>query len=144
MKIILRYRIFHWCFRGLNVVRSLFLGTIDIDRLKEGTEGDKWVYDQLMPWIQRGITFLDQKALYHMIHRYLAILPTLNILNITRIFLLQINMKPNDAPMNGRDPTTEKEYLEVSYDFKTKAKVKYAYKTLPGFEEIVIKSLLDR
>jgi pyrimidine-specific ribonucleoside hydrolase len=46
--------------------------------------------------------------------------------------------------MRGRDPRPVKPYLEVSYDYPSKRKVKFAYKTLPGFEEIVIKSLLGR
>ncbi len=131
-------------FSGFECSYSLLLGTIDIDRLKDGTEGDVWVYNQLMPWINRaeqlfgvdGFIPYDVTPLGYLTHpqyfKYYDDIP------------VQINIKPNDCKRPGKDEREEKEYLEVSYDFKTDRKVKYAYKTLPGFEEIVIKRLLGK
>jgi pyrimidine-specific ribonucleoside hydrolase len=130
-------------FSGFECSSSLFLGPIDIDRLNEGTEGDRWVYNQLMPWIARGNNLFgsegfipyDTTVLGYLTHpqqfRYYDDIP------------VEINVKANDSG-NERDTRATKEYLEVSYDFKSARKVKYAYKTLPGFEEIVIKSLLGK
>lgn len=131
-------------FSGFECSSSILLGPVDIDRLNEGTEGDKWVYDQLMPWIQRGSELFGSEGFipydctplgYFTYPEYFAYYDDIPA---------QINVLPNDAPMNGRDPRVEKPYLEVSYDFPSTRKVKYAYRTLPGFEEIIIKSLLNK
>ncbi len=131
-------------FSGFECSCSLFLGPIDIDRLQEGTEGDRWVYDQLMPWIKRG----------HQLFKSEGFIPydttVLGYLTHPEQFLYyedipaEIHEKANDTLANGKDKRPTKSYLEVSYDFKTNRKVKYAYKTLPGFEEIVIKNLLGK
>ena len=131
-------------FSGFECSCSLLLGTIDIDRLKDGDEGDVWVYNQLMPWIERaqnlfgvdGFIPYDTTPLGYFTHpeyfKYYEDIPVM------------INVRKNDTLSTGKDSRTEKEYLEVSYEFKSERKVKYAYKTLPGFEEIVIKSVLRK
>ena len=131
-------------FSGFECSYDVFLGTIDIDRLKDGSEADRWMYSQLIPWIARGKELFgvdgfipyDVTPLGYFTHpeyfKYYEDIP------------VQINIRKNDTKLNGRDPREEKEFLEVSYEFKTERKVKYAYRTLPGFEEIVIKSLLGR
>jgi pyrimidine-specific ribonucleoside hydrolase len=143
MKVILETNI-PLLFSGFECSCSLFLGPVDIDRLNEGTEGDKWVYDQLMPWIARGFQLFGSEGFIPYDTTVLGYLTHPEYFKYYDDIPVQINVKPNDSPMNGRDPRPDKEYLEVSYDFKSERKVKYAYKTLPGFEEIVIKSLLDR
>lgn len=131
-------------FSGFQCSSSVFLGPIDIDRLNEGTEGDKWVYDQLMPWIARGNRLFGSEGFIPYDTTVLGYLTHPEQFTYYEDIPVEINEKPNDATMNGRDPRAVKEYLEVSYNFKSNRKVKYAYKTLPGFEEIVIKSLLGR
>lgn len=129
-------------FSGFEASSSIFLGTIDFDRLNNnGHEGDQWVYNQLLPWSKRGKELFgvegfipyDCTPLGYFTHpqyfKYYEDIPT------------QINIKPNYCT---RDPRKEKEYLEVSYDFTSKRKVKFVYKTLPGFEEEIIKSLLRK
>ena len=131
-------------FSGFECSSSVLLGTIDIDRLNEGSEGDKWVYDQLVPWIQRGYSLFGTEGFIPYDTTVLGYLTHPEQFKYYENIPVQITEKPNDAPMNGRDPRPVKPYLEVSYDFKSERKVKYAYKTLPGFEEIVIKSLLGK
>lgn len=131
-------------FSGFECSYDIFLGTIDIDRLKEGTEGDKWVYDQLMPWIERGYRTFGSEGFIPYDTTVLGYFTHPEYFKYYENIPCQINIQPNDAPMNGRDPRTEKPYIEVSYDYNTTRTVKYAYKTLPGFEEIVIKSLLGK
>lgn len=143
MKIILATNI-PLVFSGFQCSYSLLLGTIDIDRLKDGHEGDKWVYDQLIPWIDRASTLFgvdgfipyDCTPLGYFTHpeyfKYWEDIPVL------------ITEKPNDTRVYGKDLRERKEYLEVSYDFATDRKVKYAYQTLPGFEELIIKSILRK
>ncbi|MEO7530062.1 MAG: nucleoside hydrolase, partial [Sediminibacterium sp.] len=131
-------------FSGFECSAYLLLGTIDIDRLNNDHEGDKWVYDQLVPWIARaknlfgvgGFIPYDTTPLGYLTHpQYFSYYEDIPV---------QINIKKNDTLSAGRDLRAEKEYLEVSYEFTSKRKVKYAYKTLPGFEEIVIESILRR
>jgi pyrimidine-specific ribonucleoside hydrolase len=131
-------------FSGFECSKDVFLGPIDIDRLDNDFEGDKWVYDQLMPWIKRGTELFgsngfipyDVTPLGYFTHpEYFAYYEHIPV---------QVNVKPNDSLITGRDPRIERPYVEVSYDFKSKRTVKYAYRTLSGFEEIVIKSLLGK
>ncbi len=131
-------------FSGFECSKDVFLGPIDIDRLNNDNEGDKWVYDQLMPWIKRGFELFgsegfipyDTTPLGYFTHpEYFAYYENIPV---------QVNVKPNDATMGGRDNRAEKPYVEVSYDFKSERKVKFAYRTLSGFEEIVIKALLGK
>jgi len=131
-------------FSGFECSYDLFLGPIDIDRLDNNFEGDKWVYDQLLPWIARGYEKFGSEGFIPYDVTPLGYFTHPEYFSYYEEIPVQINTKPNDAPMNGRDPRPEKPYLEVSYDFSSSRKVKYAYQTLPGFEEIVIKSLLGR
>ncbi len=131
-------------FSGFECSSSVFLGPVDIDRLAEGTEGDKWVYDQLMPWIERGHKLFNSEGFIPYDTTVLGYLTHPEYFKYYDDIPVQINVRPNDSLINGRDLRPEKEYLEVSYEFTTNRKVKYAYKTLPGFEEIVIKSLLGK
>lgn len=143
MKIIMNTNI-PLVFSGFQCSCSLLLGTIDIDRLKDGHEGDKWVYDQLAPWIDRarnlfgvdGFIPYDCTPLGYFTHpeyfRYWEDIPAM------------ITEKANDTIAYGKDMKEMKQYLEVSYDFTSAKKVKYAYQTLPGFEEIIIKSILRK
>ncbi len=131
-------------FSGFECSYSLLLGPIDIDRLQDGTEGDQWVYDQLMPWINRGHQLFGTEGFIPYDVTPLGYLTHPEQFKYHDAIPAQIHVLPNDAPMNGLDPRPEKPYLEVSYDFPSTRKVKCAYKTLPGFEEIVIKSLLGK
>jgi pyrimidine-specific ribonucleoside hydrolase len=131
-------------FSGFECSSSILLGIIDIDRLNNESEADRWVYDQLVPWIQRGHALFGSEGFIPYDTTVLGYLTHPEQFKYYDDIPVQINEKPNDAPMNGRDPRTVKPYLEVSYDYKSDRKVKFAYKTLPGFEEIVIKSLLGR
>lgn len=132
-------------FSGFECSCSLLLGTVDVDRLNaNGHEGDQWVYDQLVPWIARaksafgvdGFIPYDCTPLGYFTHpeyfKYYEDIP------------VEINIRKNDSDFFGRDTRKEKEFLEVSYDFKSKRTVKYAYQTLPGFEEKIIESLLRK
>jgi inosine-uridine nucleoside N-ribohydrolase len=132
-------------FSGFECSCSLLLGTVDIDRLNNnGHEGDQWVYDQLVPWIARaknafgvdGFIPYDCTPLGYFTHpeyfKYYENIP------------VEINIKKNDSDFFGNDLRKEKEYLEVSYDFEPKRTVRYAYQTLPGFEEKIIESILRR
>lgn len=129
---------------GFECSSYLLLGTIDIDRLNEGTAIDKWVYQQLVAWIGRAKTLFGTEGFIPYDATPLGYLTHPERFKYYDQIPVEINEKANDATMNGRDLRATKPYLEVSYNFKSERKLKYAYKTLPGFEEIVIQSLLGR
>lgn len=114
-----------------------FLGRTDLDFLAHGPEGDRWLSQTLRPWQLRnrdlfgvdGFVPWDTTPLGYLTHpgyfKYYENIP------------VRINTRRSDTGGNGLKP-----YLEVSYDYKdTPWRATYAYKTLPGFEEIVIESL---
>jgi pyrimidine-specific ribonucleoside hydrolase len=118
----------------------LFLGKTDYDFLNNNFEGDKWVYDFLRPWSKRheqlfgndGFIPFDVTPLGYLTHpQYFKYYENIPVRIIT---------KPNDATIPANRPK-EKAFLEVSPTFDSKWKCFYAYKTLPGFEEIVLKAL---
>jgi pyrimidine-specific ribonucleoside hydrolase len=132
---------------GVKVVLSgfecsvyLFLGKTDYDFLNNNFEGDKWVYDFLRPWSKRheqlfgndGFIPFDVTPLGYLTHpQYFKYYENIPVRIIT---------KHNDATIPANRPK-QKAFLEVSPTFDSKWKCLYAYKTLPGFEEIVLKSL---
>ncbi|MDB5240754.1 MAG: nucleoside hydrolase [Spirosoma sp.] len=135
---------------GIRVVLSGFecssytmLGKTDIDFLeKSANEGDRWLYAQLRPWQVRaqslfgvdGFIPYDTTPLGYITHpQYFKYYPDIPV---------RINIKPNDSTIGASASLRTKPYLEVSQDYKdTKWRAIYAYKTLPGFEEIIIESL---
>lgn len=129
---------------GVRVVLSgyecsvyLHLGRTDIDFLANGTEADQWMYRQLRRWQQYNETLFgvdgfvpwDTTPLGYFTHphyfKYYLDIP------------VKINVRPNDTDAPGTKP-----YLDVSYDYQdTPWRATYAYKTLPGYEELVIEAL---
>lgn len=125
---------------GFECSAYLLLGKADTDFLKNGNEADQWLHAMLVPWQQRakqlfgveGFIPYDVTPLGHITHPEYFL--------YYRDIPVRIDTRANDATIGRRRPPT-KPFLEVSYDYKSKWKVDYAYKTLPGFEEIVIESL---
>lgn len=113
------------------------LGKTDIDFLNNGNESDKWVYDQLRPWQQFNQKLFGVDGFVPWDTTPLGYLTHPNYFKYHKDIPVRINVRPNDAGTTGNKP-----YLEVSYDYTdTKWRATYAYKTLPGFEEIVIEDL---
>ena len=135
---------------GIKVVLSgfecsayLLLGKTDIEFLERSpSEGDQWLYAQLRPWQERAKTLFGVEGFIPYDTTPLGYLTHPEYFKYYRDIPVRINMKPNDATIGASATRREKPYLEVSYDYKdTKWRATYAYKTLPGFEEIVIESL---
>jgi pyrimidine-specific ribonucleoside hydrolase len=128
---------------GFEASVYLFLGKTDYDFLNNSFEGDKWVFDLLRPWSLRhkqlfgndGFIPFDVTPLGYLTHpqyfKYYENIP------------VDIVHMENDATIPANRPK-EKAFLIASKDSKSKWKCLYAYKTLPGFEEIVIESLKNR
>ena len=114
-----------------------FLGKTDIDFLNNINESDKWVYDQLRPWQQFNQKLFGVDGFVPWDTTPLGYLTHPNYFKYYHDIPVKINVCQNDA-----GTTNNKLYLEASYDYKnTNWRATYAYKTLPGFEEIVIDDL---
>ena len=135
---------------GIRVVLSGFecsaytlLGKTDIDFLeKSANEGDRWLYAQLRPWQVRAQSLFGVDGFIPYDTTPLGYVTHPQYFKYYRDIPVRINIKPNDATIGASASVRNKPYLEVSQDYKdTKWRAIYAYKTLPGFEEIVIESL---
>jgi len=135
---------------GVKVVLSGFecsaytmLGKTDIDFLERSpNEGDKWLYAQLRPWQVRAQTLFGVEGFIPYDTTPLGYLTHPQYFKYYRDIPVRINIRPNDATIGSSTTIRNKGYLEVSNEYKgTKWRAIYAYKTLPGFEEIVIESL---
>lgn len=135
---------------GIRVVLSGFacsaytlIGKTDIDFLEKSTfEGDKWLYAQLRPWQGRAQSLFGVEGFIPYDTTPLGYLTHPDYFKYYRDIPVKINIRPNDATIGSSTTRREKPFLEVSYDYKdTKWRATYAYKTLPGFEEIVLESL---
>lgn len=124
-------------FSGFECSAYLLIGKPDVQFLKTGNEGDRWLYSMLEPWQQRakqlfgveGFIPYDVTPLGHFTHP--------EYFQYYRNIPVRIETRKNDATIGRVIPPT-KAFMEVSYKFKSKWKVDYSYKTLPGFEELVI------
>lgn len=116
---------------------SMLLGKTDIEFLNNRNEADKWVYDQFRPWQKFNQTLFGVDGFVPWDTTPLGYFTHPNYFKYYRDIPVKINVRQNDAGTTGTKP-----YLEVSYDYKdTRWRATYAYKTLPGFEEIVIEDL---
>ena len=95
------------------------------------------MYDQLRPWQQFNQKLFGVDGFVPWDTTPLGYLTHPDYFNYHKDIPVKINVRPNDTGATGNKP-----YLEVSRDYKdTKWRATYAYKTLPGFEEIVIEDL---
>lgn len=127
-------------FAGYEPSSYTHIGNIDLASLDMANEADKWLFDVVQPWME-----LNEKLFG--VHGFIPFdCSTLGIVTHPEYFTYYENIpikvvrKENDA-IEIQPHLKEKLYLEVSYEFKTSKKVKYARKALHGFEEIILQSL---
>ncbi|MBO0931110.1 nucleoside hydrolase [Fibrella aquatilis] len=114
-----------------------FLGRTDLDFLARGSEGDQWLSKTLRPWQLLNKAAFGVDGFVPWDTTPLGYLTHPNYFKYYENIPVRINTRRADTGGNGQKP-----YLEVSYDYKdTPWRATYAYKTLPGFEEIVLESL---
>ncbi|MCY7357103.1 MAG: nucleoside hydrolase [Rudanella sp.] len=128
---------------GFECSAYLLLGKTDIEFMEKSTfEGDQWVYAQLRPWQGRASKLFGVEGFIPYDVTPLGYLTHPEYFKYYRDIPVRINRKPNDSTIGSVPNGQEKPFLEASFDYKdTKWRAIYAYKTLPGFEEIVIESL---
>lgn len=126
---------------GFECSAYMLLGRVDIEFLNNAFEGDKWIYDQLIPWQSRNKALFGVNGFIPYDATPLGYFTHPEYFKFYKDIPAQINVKKNDATVVPPGKS-EKPFLEVSYDYPAKWKVLYAYKTLPGFEEILLESLM--
>ena len=131
-------------FAGYEPSSYTFIGKFDINFLnKNGNKADQWLYDVLRPWQTRAKTLFGVEGFIPYDCATLGILTHPQFLKMYRDIPVQINYRENDS-QQAQQGLKVKPYLEVSYDYETSKKVQYAYKVLPGFEEIILENMSQR
>ncbi len=103
---------------------------------------DRWLYAQLRPWQGRAKSLFGVEGFIPYDVTPLGYLTHPEYFKYYQNIPVRFNFRPNDSTIGLAPSTREKPFLEVSYEYKnTPWRATYAYKTLPGFEEIVIESL---
>jgi inosine-uridine nucleoside N-ribohydrolase len=125
---------------GFQCSESLLLGRADISVLNNTYPGDKWVHKQLVAWQNSYTSIFGVPAFVPWDTTPLGYITHPQYFKSYRNIPVKINRYQNDANV-GPNLGKEKYFLEVSKDFDSPYKVTFAYKTLPGFEEVVIDAL---
>ena len=114
-----------------------FLGRTDLDFLAQGSAGDQWLSKTLRPWQLLNKTLFGVDGFVPWDTTPLGYLTHPSYFKYYENIPVRINTRKADTGGAGQKP-----YLEVSYEYKdTPWRATYAYKTLPGFEEIVLESM---
>ena len=131
-------------YAGFESSSSLLIGKVDIAFLnKNGNVADQWLYDVLRPWQQRAKTLFLVEGFIPYDCTPLGVLTHPKYFKTYRNIPTQVNFRENDS--QAAQPAIKiKPYLDVSYEYKPAKKVQYVYKTLPGFEEIILESLSQK
>ena len=127
-------------FAGFESSESLLLGRADIGFLKNKSKGNQWVYNQLVKWQNLYLKIFGVPAFIPWDTTPLGVITHPQYFKIHKDIPVKINFKMNEANA-GPNIGKEKYFLEVSEQFSSPYKVDFVYKTLPGFEEIVIDAL---
>ena len=131
-------------FAGFEPSAYLLIGKFDIKFLNNnGNPADQWLYDVLVPWQQRAKMLFRVDGFIPYDCATLGILTHPNYFKMYRNIPVQVNYKKNDSQL-AQPNVKIKPYLDVSYAYKSTRKVQYAYKTLPGFEEIILETLAQQ
>ena len=130
---------------GYEASSSIFLKQEDLEKIrKNGRKGDRWVYRQLQPWMDRwknelninGFIPFDTSTSGHVLY------PGSRYFHYYRDIPVAMNVRENDSQnFYGGD---KKPYLEVSHDFKTQDTVDFVYKTAPEYKQVVMENLLGK
>jgi pyrimidine-specific ribonucleoside hydrolase len=128
---------------GFMASEYLFFGETDYEFLAKGDDFERYLYEQFIPWSKRiklgfgimGFVPWDTTPVGYLTHpkffKYYEGIPT------------QLIEKENDAtlPLIKNKSNKRKLFLESSYDYDSPHRVKFAYRTVLGFEEIVLECL---
>ena len=127
-------------FAGYEPSSYTFIGNIDLASLDQSLEADKWLFDVVQPWMEKNEKFFGIRGFIPFDCSTLGVITHPNDFTYYKDIPIQVNYRKNDA-LQVQPNVTYKNFLEVSYDYKSKKKVDYAIRALQGFEEKILETL---
>ncbi|MBP2284739.1 pyrimidine-specific ribonucleoside hydrolase [Flavobacterium sp. CG_23.5] len=127
-------------FAGYDPSSYTHIGKIDLASLDLTNEADKWLYDIVQPWMELNERYFGVRGFIPFDCSTLGIVTHPEYFTYYENIPIKVTYKKNDAlAIQPNKPF--KNFLEVSYKFKSQKKVKYARRALQGFEEKILETL---
>lgn len=127
-------------FAGYEPSSYTHIGNIDLACLDMTNEADKWLFNIVQPWMELNEKYFGVRGFIPFDCSTLGIVTHPEYFTYYENIPIKVTYKKNDA-LTIQPDKPFKNFLEVSYKFKTKKKVKYARKALQGFEEKILETL---
>lgn len=127
-------------FAGYEPSSYTHIGNIDLASLDMTNEADKWLFDIVQPWMELNEKYFGVRGFIPFDCSTLGMVTHPEYFTYYENIPIKVTYKKNDA-LEIQPDKPFKNFLEVSYKFKTKKKVKYARKALQGFEEKILETL---
>ncbi|SHM89273.1 nucleoside hydrolase [Flavobacterium chilense] len=127
-------------FAGYEPSSYTHIGNIDLASLDLTLEADKWLFDIVQPWMELNEKYFGVRGFIPFDCSTLGIVTHPEYFTYYENIPIKVTYKKNDA-LEIQPDKPFKNFLEVSYKFKTKKKVKYARRALQGFEEKILETL---
>lgn len=127
-------------FAGYEPSSYTHIGNIDLASLDLTNEADKWLFDVVQPWMELNERYFGVRGFIPFDCSPLGIVTHPDYFTYYENIPIKVTYKKNDA-LEIQPHLPFKNFLEVSYEFKTEKKVKYARQALQGFEEKILESL---
>jgi len=127
-------------FAGYEPSSYTHIGNIDLASLDQNEEADKWLFDIVQPWMEKNETYFGVRGFIPFDCSTLGVITHPEYFTYYKDIPIKVNYKKNDA-LEVQPTVPFKNFLEVSYKYKTKKKVDYAIRALQGFEEKILETL---
>lgn len=127
-------------FSGYEPSSYTFIGNIDLASLDLNNEADKWLYNVVQPWMELNERLFGVRGFIPFDCSTLGVVTHPEFFTYYENIPVKVVYKENDA-LQAQPNLHYKNFLEVSYNFNTKKKVKYARRALQGFEEKILETL---
>lgn len=127
-------------FAGYEPSSYTHIGNIDLASLDKNNEADKWLFDIVQPWMELNEKFFGVRGFIPFDCSTLGLVTHPEYFTYYENIPIKVTYKKNDA-LEIQPDKPYKNFLEVSYKFKTKKEVKYARRALQGFEEKILETL---
>lgn len=127
-------------FAGYEPSSYTHIGNIDLASLDMTNDADKWLFDVVQPWMELNEKYFGVRGFIPFDCSTLGIVTHPEYFTYYENIPIKVTYKKNDA-LEIQPDKPFKNFLEVSYKFKSKKKVKYARRALQGFEEKILETL---
>ena len=127
-------------FAGYEPSSYTHIGNIDLASLDQNEEADKWLFNIVQPWMEKNEKYFGVRGFIPFDCSTLGVITHPEYFTYYKDIPIKVNYKKNDA-LEVQPKVPFKNFLEVSYKYKTKKKVDYAIRALQGFEEKILETL---